>query len=41
MATYEKDVYLSPNVEIVNVLKSDIIVTSNVIDDNLPDDTWQ
>lgn len=40
MEILKEDVYITPKIELVNLLDSDVITTSNPIEDNLGD-TWQ
>lgn len=40
MEILKEDVYITPKIELVKLLDSDVITTSNPIEDNLGD-TWQ
>ena len=41
MERLKEDVYITPEISIVNLSCSDVITTSRNIEDSLPDDTWQ
>lgn len=41
MEMLKEDAYITPRIEIIELLNSDVITTSNPIEDSLPDDTWQ
>lgn len=40
MEKLKEDVYVTPEIEIINLLSSDVIATSGEIEDNMGD-TWQ
>lgn len=41
MEILKENVYIAPQVEIINLYEADVITTSGGIEDSLPDDTWQ
>ncbi len=41
MEKLKEDIYLTPEIEVINIYNTDVIATSGGIEDNLGDDNWQ